>query len=41
MKLKLRHKVTGLALFSALLPAVVLALIIFIQERKSTRIIDG
>ncbi len=41
MKLKLRHKVTGLALFSALLPAVVLALLIFIQERKSTRIIDA
>ncbi|MDP0497465.1 MAG: methyl-accepting chemotaxis protein [Verrucomicrobiota bacterium JB024] len=41
MKLKLRHKVTGLALFSALLPAVVLALIIFIQEHKSTGIIDA
>ncbi|MBC2594530.1 methyl-accepting chemotaxis protein [Ruficoccus amylovorans] len=39
MKLKLRHKVTGLALFSALLPAIVLALLIFVQERKSTHII--
>lgn len=39
MKLKLRHKVTGLALFSALLPAVVLAILVYWQERKSTEVI--
>ncbi|MGE9293506.1 MAG: methyl-accepting chemotaxis protein, partial [Puniceicoccales bacterium] len=41
MKFKLRHKVTGLALFSALLPAVVLALLIYVQQRKSTVVIDA
>ncbi len=41
MKVKLRHKVTGLALFSALLPAVVLAVIIFLEEKHSSRVIEG
>lgn len=36
MKLRLRHKVTGLALGSALFPAVALSIFVAVQERRSS-----
>lgn len=41
MKLLLRHKVAGLAIFSALLPVLGLAILIATQDHKSTRVIEG
>ncbi|MEO0795445.1 MAG: methyl-accepting chemotaxis protein [Verrucomicrobiota bacterium] len=40
MKLRLRHKVAGLAIFSALLPVLGLAILIAVQERQSSKVID-
>ena len=40
MKLRLRHKVIGLALFSALLPALFLGVFVAVQERYSSAIIE-
>lgn len=40
MKLRLRHKVAGLAIFSALLPVLGLAILIAVQDRKSSRVIE-
>jgi len=41
MKLLLRHKVAGLAIFSALLPVLGLAILIAFQDHKSSRVIDN
>ncbi|GHB93921.1 methyl-accepting chemotaxis protein [Cerasicoccus arenae] len=40
MKLRLRHKVAGLAIFSALLPVLGLAILIAAQDQKSTATIE-
>ncbi|WP_309380770.1 methyl-accepting chemotaxis protein [Cerasicoccus frondis] len=41
MKLLLRHKVAGLAIFSALLPVLGLAILIAAQDKKSTQAIEA
>lgn len=40
MSWRLRHKITGLAIVSALVPVVALALLVFFQEKQSSRIIE-
>ncbi len=40
MKWRLRHKITGLAIVSALVPVLALALLVFFQEKQSSRVIE-